>query len=194
VQFNWNASDASGVAQFDLWLRVNNGGWVQKAIAATAKSAVFRVASGTRVQVAVRAKDSVGNWSGFAFGTSVVVAAHHDTSTAMKWTTGWARYTSSSYFGGSEVASATKNAQMTFTFTGRGFAWLSTRAANRGQAYVWVDGVYIGYVDNYAAAGAYSTAVLTKNWNASATHTVTIRVIGTTGRPWIDVDGFAVIS
>ena len=65
---------------------------------------------------------------------------------------------------------------------------------NRGKANVYVNGVLKATVDLYAAATKKQALVWAVNYSTSATRTVTIKVLGTSGRPRVDVDGFIVGS
>lgn len=192
VTYAWTASDVSGVSQEDAWIKVN-GTWLQLTLASAAiRSGTWSLTPGSTYQFAVRAKDAKGNWSGFAMGPSFVVDALQESSTAISYSAGWLAYTGS-YFGGRQYSSGTTGATAKVTFTGRGFAWYAATATNRGVAYVWVDGVYAGTVDTYSPSTYLARGVLTRNWTASGTHTVQVQVVGTTGRPTVDVDAFVAL-
>jgi hypothetical protein len=49
-------------------------------------------------------------------------------------------------------------------------------------------------VDLYSATTLRQRIVWSANYSTSATRTVTIKVLGTSGRPRVDVDGFIVGS
>jgi hypothetical protein len=81
-----------------------------------------------------------------------------------------------------------------YTFTGRSIAWVSLKASNRGKANVYVNGVLKATIDLYSATTTKQLVVWSANYSTSATRTVTIKVLGTSGRPRVDVDGFIVGS
>lgn len=192
VKYAWSASDASGIAQYDVWISTN-GTWYQLTLSsATATAGVWQLTPGSKYQIAVRAKDGAGNWSGYASGSAFTVDAFQENNSGFRYSGSWQTYTGS-YFGGQEYSSGSAGSWASLTFTGRGFAWYAATATNRGQAYVWVDGTYMGTVDTYSASTYLARAVLTRNWATSGTHTVQVQVVGTSGRPTIDVDAFVAL-
>ena len=106
----------------------------------------------------------------------------------------WSTRSSSSYLGGRSYSSATKNAALTWTFTGRSAAWVVSRAASSGQVYVYVDGTKAATVDLKSSTTKYRNAIWTKSWSSSARHTVKIVVVGTKGRPTITTDGLVYLK
>jgi hypothetical protein len=97
------------------------------------------------------------------------------------------------WWGGTARSSSTKGSTVSYTFTGRSIAWVGLKAANRGKANVYVNGVLNATVDLYSSTTLRQRIVWSANYSTSATRTVTIRVLGTFGRPRVDVDGFVVI-
>lgn len=106
----------------------------------------------------------------------------------------WTTRSSTSYLGGKSYSSASKNASLTWTFTGKSAAWVVSRASTSGQAYVYVDGTKVATVDLKSSTTAYRQAIWTKSWSSSAKHTVKIVVVGTSGRPTITTDGLVYIK
>jgi hypothetical protein len=194
VTFNWAASDASGIRAYQVYLAVNGAWQAQTLPSATAKSIAWSLNSGSTYRLAVAAQDNAGNWSGYAYGSTFTPRLTQDTSTAVKYNGSWTRYSSTAYSGGSQATSGSAGAWTSITFTGRSIGWVAARATNRGQARVWVDGTYAGIVDTYASATSYRTTVLTRSWAAAGTHTLTIQVVGTSGRPSVDADAFATLA
>lgn len=78
--------------------------------------------------------------------------------------------------------------------TSRAAAWVVSRAASSGQAYVYVDGTKVATVDLKSSTTTYRDAIWTKCWSASARHTVKIVVVGTTGRPTVTTDGLVCLK
>jgi hypothetical protein len=90
--------------------------------------------------------------------------------------------------------SGTKGAWTSLSFTGRGVAWVGTRATNRGQADVWLDGVYQGRFDLYRSSTLARSILFSKSVSTGVTHKLDIQVVGTLNRPKIDVDAFAILK
>jgi hypothetical protein len=192
VTYSWSATDASGVAQYDAWISTN-GTWYQLTLGTTtATSGTWQLTPGSSYQMATRAKDGAGNWSGYAYGPTFVVDAYQENAAAVSYGGTWQSY-AGSYFGGKQNSSGTTSSWAKVTFTGRGFAWYAATASNRGVANVWVDGTYAGTVDSYSASTNIARGVLTRNWSTSGAHTVQVQVVGTAGRPTIDVDAFVAL-
>ena len=57
-----------------------------------------------------------------------------------------------------------------------------------------MNGVYKATVDLYSATTKKQLIAWSANYSTSATRTLTIKVLGTSGRPRVDVDGFIVCS
>jgi len=193
VTIRWSATDASGIATYSLYSSTNGGAWKPESLAsATATSKTFSLTPGNRYQFTVAAKDGAGNWSAWTYAPSFVVAAFQENA-AMTYSTGWRRQAWASAYGGFMTTSNVTNASVTFTFTGRSLAWVTTKAPNRGQAHVYLDGTYRGVWELGAASTTARVAALTANWANNGTHTLKIVVAGTAGRPAIDVDSFVVL-
>lgn len=106
----------------------------------------------------------------------------------------WTARSSSSYLGGKSYSSGSRNASLSWTFTGRSAAWVVSRATTSGQAYVYVDGTKVATVDLKSSTTKYRDAIWTKSWSSSARHTVKIVVVGTSGRPTVTTDGLVYIK
>src|SRR4029079_11253334 len=188
VTYSWSATDPSGIGQYDAWISTNGGTFAQLTLGSpTATSGTWSLTPGSSYQMAVRARDTAGNWSTYVYRPVFTVDAFQENATAhVAISTGWTAYTGS-YFGGRQYSSGVTGSSATFTFTGRSFACRERGATNRGQADVWVDDAYIGRVDTYAATTSLASAVLTLNWTTSGSHKVKVQAVGTVHRPPSDV-------
>ena len=99
-----------------------------------------------------------------------------------------------SYLGGGALGAVGAGATATFAFTGSQVAWIATRAANRGQAAVALDGVPTTTVDLARSDTQYRRLVFGHAWPSSGPHTLTITVLGTPGHPYVDIDGLVVVD
>jgi hypothetical protein len=194
VSFSYAATDDVAVTRYQAFMRVNGGAW-QTITLATPTAGTFTIAAtpGASYQVAVRALDGSGSASAWSYSQLVRVALGQESWTGMKFTTGWLAASSTSASGGRECYTSTRNTQVTITFTGRQIAWYGVRAANRGQAWLWADGAYVGYVDAYASTAQWRSKIYGYRFASAGTHTLTIRNVATSGRPYIDVDAAAVV-
>jgi len=148
-------------------------------------SAGHTAKSGAAATWSLTAHDQAGNTGAASVaGTPVILQETSATRTGT-----WAVKSSANYLGGQSLTSSTKNASLTWTFTGRSAAWVVSRATGSGQADIYVDGVKATTVDLKSAATVYRDAIWTRTWSTSGTHTVKIVVVGTSGRPTLTTDG-----
>jgi len=87
-----------------------------------------------------------------------------------------------------------KGAWVKLTATGRVFSFITTKAPSRGKAKVYVDGKYVATIDLKAASTTYRVQAWTKTFSSSKAHTIKIVLLGTSGRPRVDADAFAVLK
>ena len=95
--------------------------------------------------------------------------------------------------GGFLDASSTPSAWATFRFSGSNVAWVASRGANRGQANLYLDGTFQTTIDLYSPSTAARSLVAVGNTIGSGIHTLKVEVVGTSGRPTVDVDSFVVL-
>jgi hypothetical protein len=195
VRIAWSGADTgSGVARYELRQQTDDGPWSTVSTTLTSPALVRELAYGHHYRYQVRSIDRAGNASPWATAARFTLSGYHDTSASIAWSGTWPRSTSSpSWWGGRARLSSSAGATARFTFTGRSVAWVGLRASNRGIARVYVNGSFVATVDLRSTTFLPRQAVWVANYATSATRTVTIRVLGTAGRPRVDVDGFLVI-
>jgi hypothetical protein len=97
-------------------------------------------------------------------------------------------------YAGDAVRYATQaGAKVSFTFTGKSIRWHGPLGPTRGKAKVFVDGKYVRTVDLYRRSFDAQARLFQRTWTKKATHTLTIVVVGTKGRPMVAVDEFVVV-
>ncbi|MET9733475.1 peptidoglycan recognition protein [Streptomyces sp. NPDC006458] len=184
VTLGWKATDDKALREVKLLSPTA----ATFSAAATASSRTSN--SGTASTWSMQASDYAGNsLTASAAYTPVIL---QETSAVKSGT--WTARSSTSYLGGKSYSSGSKNASLSWTFTGRSASWVVSRASSSGQVYVYVDGVKVSTVDLKSTSTLYRQAIWTKTWTASAKHTVKIVVVGTTGRPTITTDGLVYIK
>ncbi len=207
VRLVWSATDAgSGVAKYQLQQRTytsgawSSWGWVSQGT--TAKSLARQLSPG-RYQFRVRAQDKASNWSLWKPGASFTLAPYQESGTAsagkLSYTSTWSVGSSSYYYGGKTRFASAKGATAIFTFaSGKQVAWVAPKSANRGYAYVYLDGVKVATVNLYASSAQYRKVVYARGGlNPSVLHTLKVYVTGTrqsgsTGNR-VDIDAFVVL-
>ncbi|MGC5017651.1 N-acetylmuramoyl-L-alanine amidase [Micromonospora sp. DT47] len=157
--------------------------------ATTTRSWSMTAKPGVATSWSMRAVDWAGNARTASTSRTPVLVA--DTSAARTGT--WSTTSSSSYLGGSALTSTAKNASLKWTFTGRSVSFIASRTSTSGQVYIYVDGVKVSTVDLRSSTTAHRQAVWTRSWSTSGTHSVSVVVVGTSGRPRVTTDGIAVV-
>ncbi len=82
---------------------------------------------------------------------------------------------------------------MSYTFRGTSIAWVSAKSTDMGQAWVDIDGQYAATVDLKASSSKTRQIVFARTL-PDGQHTIRMRVVGTSGRPYVYVDGFYVVD
>ncbi|WP_432066563.1 N-acetylmuramoyl-L-alanine amidase [Streptomyces sp. C10-9-1] len=184
LTLSWKAIDSTALKEVRLTAPV------AKTYGPTTYSAAHTAKSAVATAWKITAYDRAGNKATAAVtGTPVIL---QETSAVRTGT--WTTKSSTSYLGGKSYSSSTKNASLTWTFTGRSAAWAVSRATGSGQAYVYVDGVKAATVDLKSSTTKYRDAIWTKTWPTSAKHTIKIVVVGTSGRPTVTTDGLVYLK
>ncbi|MEU3445978.1 peptidoglycan recognition protein [Streptomyces thermolilacinus] len=184
VTLSWKATDSASLRDVRL------SSPVARTYGPTVYSAPHTTKSGVATAWNMTAYDRAGNLAAASVtGTPVIL---QETAATKSGT--WAAKSSTSYLGGKSLASSTKNASLTWTFTGRSAAWVVSRASTSGQAHVYVDGVKAATVDLKSATTKYRDAIWTKTWATSGKHTIKIVVVGTAGRPAVTTDGLVYLK
>ncbi|MEV7866917.1 N-acetylmuramoyl-L-alanine amidase [Streptomyces sp. NPDC088124] len=179
VTLSWKATDTAALKEVRLTAPV------AKVYGPTTTSAAHTAKPGVATAWKMTAHDQAGNTGSASVTHTPVIVQETSATRGGSWTT----RSSTSYLGGKSYSSSAKGASLSWTFTGKSVAWVVSRAASSGQAYVYVDGVKAATVDLKSATTKYRDAIWTKTWSTSAKHTVKIVVVGTSGRPTVTTDG-----
>jgi hypothetical protein len=195
IAIEWGGSDRGwGIASYRLEHSLNGGVWTAVALPSAAATSVgVSAGPGSSLQFRVRAKDKAGNVGGWSYGPTFRVARVSDASSLVHYSSGWTTPADPGAFGGLVHATNGLNRALSYTFSGRDVAWIASRGPDHGKAKVWLDGTYIGSIDLFAASAGARQIVFARHWTSVGTHTLRIVNAATSGRPTIDVDGFAVL-
>lgn len=195
VRVTWAASaDAiTGLASpaYTLQRSVNGGSFTTVATSA-GTSADVMVAAGSAVRFRVTARDRAGNAAISLISLSRSSVLVQQTSTTVKYGGVWSSQTATAFSGGSARYASVAGRSATYVFTGRTIALVSTRATARGKVRIYVGGVLQATVD-LTGATQYRTIAWQKTYATSATRAVKLVVVGTAGRPRVDLDAFIVV-
>ena len=190
VKLKWSGSDAlSGVAGYEVSRQTDGGTWGAPAAAST-PTLTASLSTGHGYQFRVRAVDYAGNRGAWKYGSTIRLTRYSEASALVRYTASWSKVGGGPYWGGTAMKSSAAGGKAQFTFTGRSFAWLTLLSPTRGKAAIYVNGAYQTTVDLSASSSGAWAVGWSKTWSTTATRTLEVRVLGTAGRPRIDVDGF----
>jgi hypothetical protein len=193
VRISFSGADAgSGIDHFVLYQSTDGRALAAVAAHLTTSSMTRNLMAGHAYRFAVQAVDHAGNVSGLAVGSTLRLISISQSAAAVRYRGTWATSTSPIWRGGTARYSATEGAIASYKFTGRSIAWLGLKAANRGRARVYVNGVLKATIDLGSPTTLRQRIVWSAYYATSGTRTVTIKVLGTPGRRRVDVDGFIV--
>ena len=195
VTVAWTGHDVgTGIARYQVQRSVNGGAWTAIALASPrAKSVDLWTHAGASYRFRVRAEDRTGNWSAWAYGATIRVAKAEETSGSFTWSSGWTRVAAASASGGAVRSATAARRAATFRFSGRAVGWIARRGPGEGFAQVWVDGKLATTVSLETPTAQAPKVVFRRSWAAAGSHAVRIVVLGTAGRPTVEIDAFMVV-
>ncbi len=191
ARVTWTGTDlGSGIARYEIQQRINGGAWATVSTTWPSPSIDRAVVPGRTYAYRIRAIDGVGRASAWISSPTRRFVAYQESSTAVTYGGSWGTSTSASYWGGKTRAASVAGRTATFRRTGYGLALVAPVGPTRGQARIYINGVYATTVDLYAPVTGTPRVVFERRWAASATRTIMVRVVGTARHPRVDVDGF----
>ena len=141
----------------------------------------------------LRARDAAGNWSPWVESAAFAPVLSQDTSPTLARSGGWTRYYRSWMSGGTSLYARTRGEWVARSFTGRAIALVGSKSPRRGKARVYIDGALAATVDFRRSSTAHRQVVFTRSWATARPHTLKVVVLGTSGRPRVDVDAFVIV-
>ncbi|HET7168496.1 MAG TPA: S8 family serine peptidase [Candidatus Limnocylindrales bacterium] len=198
VQAAWPAATdpSDAIVSYQAQLSTNGGAWGRTVtLAGTARAVRYSgLRFSTPYDVRVRAQDKDGDWSlwakpGSGFSTAIV----GDRSTRLTYRGTWRKVLSSSATNGTLTASTSRGAFVRHVFTGKGVALVAPLGPGRGRAGVYVDGVYRATIDLKATKSYARRVVYAIDFGATGTHSIELRVLGTSGRPTVALDAVVIL-
>jgi hypothetical protein len=188
----WTGSDTgSGVASYDVWRSIDGAAWKSIAPQTTATSLDTTLAPGHGYRFKVRARDragNVGNWSSVWTWYPTLV---QQSASGHAWSGSWATGAGAEHSGGSAKGSAAAGSSVTYTFSGRAIAWVTTLRTNGGTVGVYVDGALAATVDTHADATTFRHVAFSRTWAGYGKHTIKLVLTGAGLRG--DLDAFELI-
>jgi hypothetical protein len=191
MRFTFSASDPeSGIGAYLAdWNCAPGDAIVMLPAAATAATRALPL-GGKCVQYFALPWNGAGAMPSTPDQTPLAVKASQGTAAGLSYAKTWSTQKVSKFLGGSTKYATAKGAKATFTFFGGAVGFVTTQGPGRGKAEIWVDGARVKTIDLKAATLKYRQLVWSTAWDAVGTHTVVVKVLGTAGRPRVDVDAF----
>jgi large repetitive protein len=196
VTVTWSGADGtgSGVARYILSWSINGRAPSQISAALTSTSIDLLVPSSGTVRFSVQAIDLAGNTGASAAGVKITPRLVQQSTTSIKYKGTWSAIKAKAYSGGSVKSARKAAASATFKFTGRAIGLVSTMGPKLGKVRVMVDGIKVATIDLSRPKLAYRQLVWQQSWAKSRSHTIKLIVLGTAGRPRVDLDAFVTIK
>ncbi|MBI2781273.1 MAG: hypothetical protein HYX55_05710 [Chloroflexi bacterium] len=183
----------AGIRSYDIKRSIDGGAYALFGTDVATPTVELSLTPGHSYRFQVRARDNAGNVGAWVVGPVIRPYLPQQASTGISWKGTWTNGAGTGYSGDSDRFATTAGASATYAFTGRSIAWVTTLAADHGAALVYLDGVLVATVDTYAAATSFRRVAFAKTWSVSGFHTLRIVVVGTPGRPRVDVDALEVL-
>ncbi len=145
------------------------------------------------VRFRVRAIDGDGNtgrWKvSHTIDARVVQSQSHKVTLAGPWRT----LVKPAASGGTSRYTIRKGAHATLRFTGRSVAIVAPTGPRRGRARILVDGKRVAVIDLRGEDNVQRQLVWSRSWAGRGPHRIRVEVLGTDGRPRVDLDAFVVV-
>ena len=185
--------DHSGVASYVVRRRVGSGPWTILASSLTTRSYKIAIPFNTASQFGIAARDGAGNVSAQAVSPVVTAILLQDGTSLAKYAGTWSLVSSSSASNGKLHTSTRAGASVEFKTTARAMAIVGRKGPTSGRAKVYVDGAYVKTIDFYRSSAQSKVVVFSTSWSTNGYHRMKLVVLGTSGRPRVDVDAFPIL-
>ena len=145
VRISWTTIDpGTGLRSYQLQESYRGGPFRSVRLArARSTSALRTFTLGKGYRYRLKVTDTAGNVSPWVTTPSFVTSRSQESSVGIVYSGPWALASSITYSGGKARWSTAAGASATFSFTGEGVAWVSSKGPTRGAAQVLIDGVLV---------------------------------------------------
>jgi hypothetical protein len=191
----WTGADVgpAGIAAYEIARSYDGAAFKVLNTSLSGPSAGVLLTPGHTYRYEVRGRDKAGNVGAWKAGPTLKPSLTQQTSTAVHYSGTFRTGSSTSYSGGSVRYATAAGASASYTVSARSLSFVTTRGPTRGAVKVYVDGTLAATIDLYAATSTYRYVAFVRVWGTASTHTFKVVVVGTAGRPRVDVDGFGVV-
>jgi subtilisin family serine protease len=185
--------DLSKISGYTLLRRAGSGAYVT-AGTTTTRSLRQALTFLTPYRFAVRTRGLTGTAGRLAYGPQVTATLYQEGTSLADYTGSWSSTTSSTASNRNLRTSTQAGAFVEFRRTGaKAIAVIGRQGPTSGQARIYVDGTLVSTIDLRRSVARNRVVLFSRWWATAATHTVKVVVLGTSGRPRVDIDGFVAI-
>jgi subtilisin family serine protease len=190
---SWPAAtgNLSGVS-YSVLRRKEAGSWTTIATQ-TSRSIRQSLSLGSAYRYAVRTRSSNGSLGPTAYAQYIEPALFQEATSLARYSGRWTTTTSSSASGGKLRWSTQAGAWVEFRRAMGAIAIVGRKSPTSGKARIFVDGTLVSTIDLSRSSAQSRVVLFSRSWTTIAAHTVRVEVVGTSGRPRVDIDGFVVL-
>lgn len=189
----WTATDAtSGINHYTVSVSKDGGAFTTVNNPTTMQDNK-NFQPGHTYQFKVTATDNAGNVSAAKTSKVYTLKLFQENNSAITYSSGWTRQTLTGANGGSVDFATLAGKTATLKFTGSQVAWMSTQGPTRGSATVKLDSGTAQTISTHTSS-VNPAEIVDLVTAANGTHTLVLKVLGTSGHPRVDVDAFVVLS
>jgi hypothetical protein len=194
VTLGWTGTDSgSGIASYDVQRSYDGGAFTTIAGAQAASSLDLTMTPGHSYRFRVRARDKAGNVGAWSPSYTWYPVLTQQSSGALAWTGSWTAEANPTASNGWVKRTTAAGASVSYSFSGRAVAWVTTLRPDAGAVQVWIDGALAATVDTQADAVTARQVVFSRTWSGYGSHTIRLVNLATAGQPRADLDAFEVI-
>ena len=172
--------------------RIESGPW-STISTRTGRTIQQTLGFGTAYRYAIKTRTASGAVGQAAYGQYVETALFQEGTSLARYSGRWTATSSSTASHGNLRTSTEANAYVEFRRAAMAIAVVGRRGPTSGKAQVYVDGTLVSTIDLYRSTAQSRVVLFSHAWTTVAPHTVRVVVLGTAGRPRVDIDGFAVL-
>ncbi len=194
VRITWtNLDDGTGLKSYQLQESFNSGAFKTVSLStAKSTSALRSFTFGKPYKYRLKVTDTAGNVSPWAISATFVVSRVQEDTVGVAYSGPWVAAASTTYSGGKARYANAAAASVTYSLSGEGVAWVSSKGPTRGSAQVLIDGVLVKSVSLFTSTTTAQQVVFSTAWPTMGLHTIKIVVLGTAGHPRVDLDTFVI--
>lgn len=190
---SWQAATGSFTGGRYVVLRRREAGPWSTIATRTGRTIQQTLAFGSAYRYAIRTQTAAGTIGPSAYGQYVEATLFQEGTSLARYSGRWTATTSSTASHGNLRTSTQANAYVEFRRSARAIAVVGRRGPTSGKARVYVDGTLVSTIDLYRSTAQSRVVLFSRAWTTVAPHSVRVVVVGTPGRPRVDIDGFAVL-